>query len=141
VTRRAWTSAARRLSGDRRRPTGTREKISVDGGARNAAARSHSPAHGGVDGGVNGFGHGGDGSDRAMAASDSGGRDGEAKRRVQAAARVGAFGQRRGTARQAMRSGSGCLNGAVGTAFKPPGAFGHRRPRQPIGRGAARHCR
>jgi hypothetical protein len=94
-----------------------------------------------VDVGVGDFGHGGDGSDRAMAASDSGGRDGEAKRHVQAAAWVGAFGQRRGTARQAMRSGSGCLNGAVGTAFKPPGAFGHRRPRQPIGRGAARHCR
>jgi hypothetical protein len=80
----------------------------VDGGARNAAARPHSLAHDGVDGGINGFGHGGDGSDRAMAASDSGGRDGEAKRRVRAAARVGTFGQRRGTA---MRAGSGCLNG------------------------------
>jgi hypothetical protein len=93
------------------RPTGTREKISVDVGVRNAAARPHSPAHGGVDSGVNGFGHGGDGSDRAMAASDSGGRDGEAKRHVRAAARVGTFRQRRGTARRAVRSGSGCRNG------------------------------
>jgi hypothetical protein len=56
-----------------------REKISVDGGARNAAARLHSPAQGGVDGGV-------DGSDRVTAASDSGGRDDEVKRHVRAAA-------------------------------------------------------
>jgi hypothetical protein len=48
VTRRAWTSAsaARRLGGDRRRPTGTREKISVDGGTRDVTVRPHSLAHG-----------------------------------------------------------------------------------------------
>jgi hypothetical protein len=67
----------------------------VDGGARNAAARLHSLAHDGVDGGINSFGHGGDGSDRAMAASDSGGRDSEAKWRVRAAARDGDAGGQR----------------------------------------------
>jgi hypothetical protein len=48
VTRRAWTpaSAARWLGGDRRRPTGTREKISADGGTRDATTRPHSLAHG-----------------------------------------------------------------------------------------------
>jgi hypothetical protein len=47
VTWRAWMSASatRQLDGDRRRPTGTREKISVDRGARDAMARPHSPAH------------------------------------------------------------------------------------------------
>jgi hypothetical protein len=75
-----------------------REKISADGGTRNAAVRPHSPAHGGVDGGI-------DGSDRATTASNSGGRDGEAKRHIRAAAR------------RAVRSGSGCLNSADGDDF------------------------
>jgi hypothetical protein len=48
VTRREWTSAsaARWRGGDRQRPTGTREKISADGGARDAMAQPHSLAHG-----------------------------------------------------------------------------------------------
>jgi hypothetical protein len=110
----------------------TSERVSVDGGARNAVAR-HTHRRGGVDGGVDGFGHDDDGfgpSDGV--ASDSGGRDGKAERRIQTVAQVSALGQRRGTARRAMRSDSGCPNGAVGAAFKPPGAFGHRCPQQPI---------
>jgi hypothetical protein len=31
-----------------------------------------------------------------------------------------------------VRSDSSYPNGAIGAAFKPPGAFGHRRPQQPI---------
>jgi hypothetical protein len=86
VTRQAWTSAAQRLDGDRGQPTGTREKISADGGARNAVARPHSTAHGGVDGGVDGFGHSGDGFRLGDGvASDSGGSavgTSEARRRM-----------------------------------------------------------
>jgi hypothetical protein len=73
----------------------------------------------GVDGGVDGFGHGGD-------------RDGEAKWRQ--------LGQRRcrerrpvGTGEAGRRVRAAVRDGTVGTAFKPPGAFGHRHPQHPIG--------
>jgi hypothetical protein len=104
----------------------------VDRGARNAVAqRTH--RRGGVDGDVDGFGHDGDGFGPGDGvASDSGGRDGKAERRIRTVVRVSTLGQWRGTARRAVRSDSGCPNGAVGAAFKPPGAFGHRRPQQPI---------
>jgi hypothetical protein len=62
VARRAWTSAARRLGEDRWRATGTGERVSADGDARNAGAR-HTHRRGGVDGGV-------DGSDATATASD-----------------------------------------------------------------------
>jgi hypothetical protein len=62
----------------------------------------------------------------------TGRRRGFRQRRVRTAAWVNALGQRHGTARRAVRSDSGCPNGAVGAAFKPPGAFGHHRPQQPI---------
>jgi hypothetical protein len=118
VTRRAWTLAARWLGGDRRGPTGTSEKVSADGGARNAVAR-RTHRSGGVDDGVDGFGYDDDGFGLGDGvASDSGGQDGEAKRR--------------GMARRAVRSDIGCPNDAVRAVFKTPGAFGHRRPQQPI---------
>jgi hypothetical protein len=86
----------------------------------------------GVDGGIDGFGHGGDDSDRATAASDSSGWDGEAKRH-----RLGqrCYQERRpvGMGEAGRRVRAAALDGAVGMAFKPSGAFGHRRPRQPIG--------
>jgi hypothetical protein len=43
----------------------------------------------------------------------------------------GELGQRRGW-ELGVRSDSGRPNGTVGAAFKPAGAFGHRRPQQPI---------
>jgi hypothetical protein len=86
----------------------------------------------GVDGGIDDFRHSGDDSDRATAASNSGGRDGEAKRHR--------LGQRRyrerwpvGTGEAGRRVPAAAWDGAVGTAFKPPDLFGHRRPQQPIG--------
>jgi hypothetical protein len=90
------------------RPTGTREKISVDGGVRNAAARPHSPAHGGVDSGVNGFGHGGFGQRR------SGWRLRTAA--VGMARQSGTFEQRRGSAHSGSgvgRRGGRCVRAAV----------------------------
>jgi hypothetical protein len=86
----------------------------------------------GVDGGVDGFGHGGDDSNRATAASDNGGRDGEVKRHRLRERRCR---ERRpvGTGKAGQRVRAAAPDGSVGTAFKPPGAFGHRRPRQPIG--------
>jgi hypothetical protein len=102
---------------------GTSEKVSADGGMRNAVAqRTH--RRGSVDGGVDGFGHDGDGFGPGDGVgSDSGGQDGMAKRRVRTAVRDG---------ETAVRSDNGCPNGAVGAAFKLPGAFGHCRPQQPI---------
>jgi hypothetical protein len=119
VARRTWTSVARR------RATGTGERVSADG-----ATGTH--RRGGVDGGV-------DGSDATATTSD------RASTRlwtaaVETARRSDAVRQRRSqTAWAAARSVSsgacsdrGCPNGAIGAAFKPPGAFGHCRPQQPI---------
>jgi hypothetical protein len=94
-----------------------------------------------VDGGVDGFGHGDDDSDRVTAASDSGGRDGEAKRRqlgqrrcrerrlvgMGEAGQGGAFGQRRGTALSRRLLSR--------PAHSDTAAHGSQS-----GRGVARHC-
>jgi hypothetical protein len=105
---------------------GPGDRVSVDGDTRNAGGVTHSPARRcrrrcrrlGRDG--DGFGQG------EHAASNNCGSDGEMKRRGRtawAAARSVSSG---------MCSDSGRPNGAVEATFKPPGAFGHRRPQQPI---------
>jgi hypothetical protein len=89
----------------------------------------------GVDDGVDGFRHGGDDSDWATAASDSGGRDGEAKWSL---LRQQCCWERRSvrTGNAGRRVRAAARDGAVRTAFKPPSAFEHRHQQQPIG---ARH--
>jgi hypothetical protein len=90
----------------------------------------------GVDGGVDGFGHGGDDSDRATVASDSGAQDGEAKRHR--------LGQRRcrerrpvGTGEAGRRVRAAALSGWLLSrpAHSDTAAHGSQS-----GCGVARHC-
>jgi hypothetical protein len=135
VARRACMSAARRLGDDQWRATGTGERVSADGDARNAGAR-HTHRRGGVDGGV-------DGSDATATASD------QASMRLRTTAvgtarRSGVVGQLR--QRCGRRAWACVRTAAVRTVLlvrllSRPARSDTAAHSSQSGLGAARHCR
>jgi hypothetical protein len=119
---------------------GTSERVSADGGARNAVAR-RTHRRGGVDGGIDGFGHDSDdfGPGNGVA-SDSGGRDGEAKWRGRIVGRVGALGQRRGTARRRCVRTAAVRTAMSERLLSRPARSDTAAHSSQSGHGTARHC-
>jgi hypothetical protein len=126
VARRAWTSATRWLSGElwgRVRGLAWSEARDTGGGVTHSPVQRCRRRRRQLECDGVGFGPGeraaSDSSGRVVARSGHGARG-------EASSGSGAIGS------SGVCSDSGCPNGAVGAAFKPPGMFGHRRPQQPI---------